>query len=125
MDLFIPEFVKVAQRLGLAEKKDQAALPKPQRGDPGMLDIRRRMTSSQTVTTVLPGQRVVGKLKQREEPEPMALPPMPSIVISEPEMLAAIAEAQVSGRTRVTVQEFERLLALPYVVNYSKKGGGK
>lgn len=121
MDMFIPDFVKVAQRLGLAEKAESPQLPQPQRGDPGMLDIRKRMTSSNVVATVLPGQRVVGKLK-REEPAPMALAQMPNISLDEQHVLAAIAEAQAAGRTSVTVHEFERLLALPYVVDYRKKG---
>jgi hypothetical protein len=45
------------------------------------------------------------------------------VVIEEPEFLAALSEAQAAGRTALTVPELERLLALPYPVNYHSQRG--
>lgn len=107
--LFVPEFVKRAASLGLTEIKNVPALPAPQVGDPGMLEIRNRARHA-AVRTALPGQRVVGRLQTAAAQAPSSAP----IEIDATTFVTSFSEARAAGRTQLTMREFERLLALPY-----------
>lgn len=108
--LFVPEFVKRAAALGLNVEKPLPQLPAPKEvGDPGMLEIRKRDAALfARARPAIAGQRVVGQLQQASQRN------APPVEIDSAAFLADFGEAQRAGRTRLTMREFERLLALPY-----------